>query len=100
MRLYASYAGKPDRLFRADAQTGWSNAPGVQTTWLNAAGKAWSIRTDADGQRLMAQDAAAGRRILILGDSLPFGEGIDIEDRFDCQVCARRGADVRPKFRR
>ena len=24
----------------------------------------------------------------------------NIEDRFVCQVCGRRGADVRPKFRR
>jgi hypothetical protein len=23
---------------------------------------------------------------------------LDIEDRFVCQVCGRRGADVRPKF--
>ena len=26
LRLYASYVAKPARLFRSDAQTGWSNS--------------------------------------------------------------------------
>jgi hypothetical protein len=86
LRLYASYVTKRDRLFRSDAQTGWSNAPNLLTTRINAAGEEWSIRTDQNGQRLIAQDPRARRRILILGDSLSFGEGIDIEDRFDVKM--------------
>ena len=86
LRLYASYVAKPARLFRSDAQTGWSNRPNLLTTLINAAGEAWSIRTDENGQRLIAQANGARRRILILGDSLSFGEGIDIKDRFDVKM--------------
>jgi len=86
LRLYASYVTKRDRLFRSDAQTGWSNAPNLITTRINAAGEEWSIRTDQDGQRLITQDPRAGRKILIPGDSLSFGEGIDIKDRFDVKM--------------
>jgi hypothetical protein len=86
LRLYVSYVTKRDRLFRSDAQTGWSNAPNLLTTRINAAGEEWTIRTDQNGQRLMAQDPRAGRKILILGDSLSFGEGVDIKDRFDVKM--------------
>ena len=86
LRLYASYVTKRDQLFRSDAQTGWSNAPNLLTTRINAAGQEWSIRTDQNGQRLIALDPRARRKILILGDSLSFGEGIDIKDRFDVKM--------------
>src|SRR5215467_11355863 len=86
LRLYASYVIKRVHLFRSDAQTGWSNAPNLLTTRINAAGEEWSIRTDQNGQRIVAQDPRATRKLLILGDSLSFGEGIDIEDRFDVEM--------------
>jgi hypothetical protein len=86
LRLYASYVTKRDRLFRSDAQTGWSNEPNLVTTRINAAGEEWSIRTDQNGQRLMAQNHHARHKILILGDSLSFGEGIDVKDRFDVKM--------------
>jgi hypothetical protein len=56
------------------------------TTRINAAGDEWTIRTDQNGQRLIAQNPNARRRILILGDSLSFGEGVDIKDRFDVKM--------------
>lgn len=86
LRLYMSYFPKPAQLFRTDAQTGWSNAPNLMATCINAAGEEWSIKTDKDGQRLMAQEPYAERRILILGNSLSFGEGVDIKDRFDVKM--------------
>src|SRR3977135_4398775 len=86
LRLYTSYVTKRDRLFRSDAQTGWSNAPNLLTTRINAAGEEWSIKTDQNGQRFITQDPRAGRKILILGDSLSFGEGVDIKDRFDVKM--------------
>jgi hypothetical protein len=43
LRLYVSYVTKRDRLFRSDAQTGWSNAPNLLTTRINAAGEKWTI---------------------------------------------------------
>src|SRR3954467_3481578 len=70
LRLYASYVAKPARLFRSDAQSGWSNRPHLLTTLINAAGEAWSVRTDESGQRLIAHANGSRRRILILGDSL------------------------------
>jgi hypothetical protein len=86
LRLYVTYVTKRDRLFRSDAQTGWSNAPNLLTTRINAAGEEWSIRTDQNGQRFIAQAPRASRKILILGDSLSFGEGVDIKDRFDVKM--------------
>jgi hypothetical protein len=86
LRVYAGYVTKRDRLFRSDAQTGWSTVPNHLATRINAAGQDWSIRTDQNGQRLLARNPPAGRRILILGDSLSFGEGIDIKDRFDVKI--------------
>jgi hypothetical protein len=86
LRLYASYVTKRDRFFRSDAQTGWSNVPNVLMKRINAAGEEWSIRTDQYGQRLIAQNPRARNRILILGDSLSFGEGIEVKDRFDVRM--------------
>ena len=86
LQLYPSYVTKRDRLFRSDAQTGWSNAPNFLTTQINADGIEWSIRTDQYGQRLIAQNPRARHRILILGNSLSFGEGIELKDRFDVKM--------------
>jgi hypothetical protein len=49
LRLHASYVTKRDRLFRSDAQTGWSNVPNLLTRRINAVGEEWSIRTDQKG---------------------------------------------------
>jgi hypothetical protein len=38
LRIYASCVTKRDRLFRSDTLTGWSNAPSLLTTRINAAG--------------------------------------------------------------
>ena len=86
LRVYTSHAAKPAQLFRSDAQTGWRNAPNLVTRLINAAGEEWSIRTDENGQRLIPHDPDAKRKILILGDSLAFGEGVDIKDRFDVRM--------------
>jgi hypothetical protein len=88
LRLYVTCVTKRDHLFRSDVQTGWSNAPNLLTTRINAAGEEWSIGTDQNGQRLIAQNLRAKHRILILGDSLSFDEGINIEDRFDVKMLA------------
>jgi hypothetical protein len=86
LRVYARYITKSHRLFQSNTQTGWSNAPNLLATRINAAGERWEIKTDQNGQRLIAQDPSAKYRILILGDSLAFGEGIDIKDRFDVKI--------------
>ena len=86
LRVYARYVSKRDYLLRSDAETGWNNAPNYRTTRINAAGDEWRIETDQYGHRIIAQNPDAKRRILILGDSLSFGEGIDIDDRFDVRM--------------
>jgi hypothetical protein len=86
LQLYVKYVSKRDRLFRSDDQTGWSNASNLQTTRINAAGKRWSVNTDQNGHRIIQQNPLTGRRLLILGDSLSFGEGVDIKDRFDVKL--------------
>ena len=86
LQLYAKYASKRVRLFRSDTQAGWSNKPDLLTKQTNAIGREWSIRTDENGQRIIAQNPFTGRMILILGDSLSFGEGVEIEDRFDVRM--------------
>ena len=86
LQLYVKYVSKRDRLFRSDDQTGWSNASKVQTTRINAAGKRWSIKTDRNGHRIIEQNPLIGHRTPISGDSLSFGEGVDIEDRFDVKM--------------
>jgi hypothetical protein len=86
LQLYTRYISKRDPIVRSDAQTGWSNKPNLLTMRINAAGERWSIRTDQNGQRIIAQNPRAGHRILILGDSLSFGEGVDVEDRFDVKI--------------
>jgi hypothetical protein len=86
LRVYASHAAKPAGLFRSDPETGWRNAPNLLTTLVNAAAEEWSIRTDENGQRVIPQVPGARRKMLILGDSLSFGEGIDVKDRFDVRM--------------
>jgi len=87
LRLYGHYYSKRDHIFRSDPRTGWSNAPNVLTTRINSAGIEWSIRNDQNGQRLLEQNPGPFRyKILILGDSLSFGEGVDIKDRFDVKM--------------
>ena len=86
LQLYTRYISKRDPIVRSDAQTGWSNKPNLLTMRINAAGERWSIRTDQNGQRIIAQNPRAGHRVLILGDSLSFGEGVDVEDRFDVKM--------------
>ena len=86
LRFYVSYVDKPARLFRSDLQTGWSNVPNLRTTLVNAAGEQWSIETDEHGHRKVAQPPGSWRRLLILGDSLSFGEGVNVDDRFDVKM--------------
>lgn len=86
LRLGVGYFANPARLFRYDLQAGWRNAPYIVKTMTNAAGEVWHVRTDENGHRLIPRDPNASRRILILGDSLAFGEGIEVEDRFDVRM--------------
>lgn len=88
LRLYANQVGRQGHLFSLDQTTGWRPLPMLKLTRLNAAGQEWRIETDQNGQRVIATPADPKRTILILGDSFAFGEGVNIEDRFDQKIRA------------
>lgn len=70
-----------------DALLGWKYKPHLNLERFNSNGELWRIRTNASGYRTEESWAKyAARRILILGDSFAFGEGINVEDRFDTRL--------------
>lgn len=88
LQLYVTKIGGQGRMFSVDQTVGWRPLPMLKLTWLNAAGQEWRIETDKNGQRILDAPAHPKRTILILGDSFAFGEGVDIEDRFDQKIRA------------
>jgi len=82
------------KLFQPDGVTSWRYLPGLDLVRKNADGAPWRIVTDELGFRETGTwHPGVRRRLLILGDSLAFGEGIDIDDRFDTLV-ARAHPDL------
>ena len=89
-QVYAYKVAKQGKLFRPDLQLGWTLLPNLELVRKNPAGETWLTRTDANGLRGpsgFAEDAE--RRLLILGDSFAFGEGVDLEERFDSLIAER-----------
>lgn len=83
-QLYAYRIAQKGKLFEPDARLGWRTCPLLSLNRRNASGEMWFIETDTSGSRTSnVWPASASRRTLILGDSFGFGEGVDIEDRFD-----------------
>ena len=68
LRIYASYIGKPARLFRSDLQTGWSNAPNLRTMLINAAGgpPKNAVTTSSDERRSRKKPVWAGTAMLMV----------------------------------
>ena len=72
------------KLFEPDPDAGWRTLPNLDLVRRNANGDTWRIVTDNLGLRGNGTwQADRSRRLLVLGDSLAFGEGANIEDRFD-----------------
>lgn len=83
-RLFVDLVARQGRLFTSDPQLGWRVLPHLDVTRRNADGAPWRVATDADGRRRPATfRPEAVRRVLVLGDSFAFGQGIDVDDRFD-----------------
>ncbi len=93
-RVYVYAIAEQGKLFEPDAALGWRPLPHLDLQRRNADGEPWQVRTNASGYRSATEvfDPGAARRLLVLGDSFVFGEGIDIEDRFD-SLLARRFPD-------
>ena len=94
-RLYVYGVAHQGKLFEPDRTLGWRTLPDLDMTRRNANDRFWQVRTDSQGDRIPAEGelpAARGwseeceTRILILGDSFAFGEGVNLEDRFDSQL--------------
>jgi hypothetical protein len=89
-RAVATVIAKQGKLFRPDAQLGWTPLPNLDLVRRNANGESWHITTDAAGVRgPSAWGDADHTRLLVLGDSFAFGEGVDLADRFDTLVQER-----------
>jgi hypothetical protein len=83
-RAYAAVIAKQGRLFRPDPALGWTPLPNLDLVRKNANDQPWHVTTDAAGIRGPSTWwNAAQKRLLILGDSFAFGEGVDLADRFD-----------------
>jgi hypothetical protein len=89
-RLYATAIAKKGKLFRPHLELGWTPLPNLDLVRRNANGDSWHVVTDAAGIRGPSAWPDDGRtRLLVLGDSFAFGEGVDLADRFDTLVQAR-----------
>ena len=72
------------KLFTPHVELGWVPLPNLDLERRNANGATWHVVTDQDGLRGPAQwQPERAVRMLLLGDSFAFGEGVDLEDRFD-----------------
>ena len=88
-RAFAILA-KKGKLFRPDLELGWMPLPHLNLVRNNATGEPWRVTTDPAGIRgPSAWGSDDQTRLLILGDSFAFGEGVDLADRFDTLIKER-----------
>ena len=79
------------KLFEPDPEAGWRTLPKLDFVRRNADGAPWRIVTDERGLRETSTWRSDGsKRLLVLGDSIAFGEGVNIEDRFDSILVSQR----------
>lgn len=89
-QIYAYKVVKLGKLFQPDDQLGWAMLPNLDLVRNNHDGEPWLTRTGDEGIRGPSDwSETAAQRLLILGDSFAFGEGVDIEDRFDSLIAER-----------
>ena len=85
-QIYAYKIAKQGKLFEPDTITGWKVKPQIEIQRKNADGNIWTIKTDKNGFRSGRYWDSKEKIVLILGDSFAFGEGVDVEDRFDTTI--------------
>jgi hypothetical protein len=72
------------RLFQADPELGWKPIPNLSRIRKNPDGNFWKIQINEKGFRgPSVWEDPAEKRLLVLGDSFAFGQGVNLEDRFD-----------------
>lgn len=75
--------------WRYDPRYGWSHIPGAHGVFTADDGKATSVIINTKGFRGPESDyarAGIGRRILLLGDSMAWGFGVDYDETFGALV--------------
>lgn len=84
-QTYVGAIALKGKRFQPDNQLGWRPLPNLHLVRKNADGNRYLVETGSSGIRGPATfpDDPAVRRLLILGDSFAFGEGVDLKDRFD-----------------
>jgi len=84
-RFYVYFVVEHGKLFEPDPDVGWVVLPNLDLVRKNPAGERWHVRTSARGFRSQADEFREGSslRVLVLGDSFVFGQGVTLEDRFD-----------------
>jgi hypothetical protein len=86
-QMYVYIIAKRGKLFKPDLVVGWKNLPNLNLVRLNSNGEEWRVRTDKNGIRGSSVWKNENNvRVLILGDSFAFGEGISINARFDSVI--------------
>jgi lysophospholipase L1-like esterase len=86
-QIYVYKIAEKGKLFEPDKITGWRVIPNLNIKRKNANGDIWTVTTDEEGLRTISNSASySGTKVLILGDSFAFGQGVDIEDRFDAVI--------------
>jgi len=89
-QFYAYKVVKLGKLFRPDSDLGWALLPNLDLIRNNHDGEPWHTRTDEQGLRGPSTwSETASKRMLVLGDSFAFGEGVDIDERFDSLIAER-----------
>lgn len=84
--IYVDKIAMREKLFEPDATTGWRVKPNIKIQRKNSDGNLWIVKTDNNGFRGNFYWDSNKKRVLILGDSFAFGEGVDVDDRFDSKI--------------
>lgn len=87
-QFWVYYIARQGKIIRPDPVLGWDVKAGLDITRLNADGNVWVIKTDRSGIRGTSFWPPNSRKVLVLGDSFAFGEGVNLEHRFDAIIAA------------
>ncbi len=89
-QVYVYAIAKKGKRFQPDERLGWIPLPGLSLTRKNADGEPYLIETDQASIRGPSSfpDDPGAPRLLLLGDSFAFGEGVALEARFDARIAA------------
>ena len=92
-QFYVNHVAMQTKLFEPDGVLGWKMISSLNTKRRNSDGTVWTIKTDENGIRGNARWHSNAKKVLVAGDSFAFGDGVNIEDRFD-GVIEEKGFEV------